>query len=122
MPVLRLVRPNEPFVIEPPATERPLPRWLWGIASCAGLALAAALLWWSLTADVRALRSLPDEQRLAIYNGTLDNLRNTCDPAPPRSLRDFCRTQAELIVKFRECDADRRCREVARRHLFQPRR
>jgi len=86
------------------------------------LMATSALLWLQATADSRALRALPDDQRLALYGRTLENLRNTCDPAPSRSLRDFCREQAQLAARFRECDESQTCRELVRRHLFQPRR
>jgi hypothetical protein len=88
--------------------------------------LAAAvgiwLVWWSATSDVRAIRALPDAQRLSLLRGTVDNLKNICDPAAPVSLRDFCRRQAELATKFRECERNPECQELARRHLYQPRR
>lgn len=98
-----------------------MPRWRWGCAAILAAVIAGALLWWSRTADVRALRSLPDEQRLAIYSRALANLKNTCDPAAPRSLRDFCRTQAALAIKFRECEAYPHCLDVTNRHLFPTR-
>jgi hypothetical protein len=108
--------------MEPQPVERSLPAWLWAVTACGVVIAMIALLWWSSTADRRALRALPDDQRLALYARTIENLRDTCDPAPPRSLRDFCRGQAELAANFKECDNDRSCQELVRRHLFQPRR
>ncbi|HEY8926772.1 MAG TPA: hypothetical protein VIU64_20455 [Polyangia bacterium] len=122
MASLRLVRPNERLVMEPLPIERALPRWLWIPGIVLATALVAVLLWWSSTADTRALRALPAEQRQAIYAKTMQILRETCDPAPPVSLRALCRTQAELASKLPECDADPACGELVRRHLFQPRR
>jgi hypothetical protein len=122
MASLRLVRPNERPVMEPSPTERSLPRWLWATALVFAAGALGTLLWWSSTADTRALRALPAEQRQAIYEKTMQILRDTCDPAPPVSLRALCRTQAELASKLPECDADPSCGEVVRRHLFQPRR
>ena len=122
MATLRLVRPNEPFEMEPSPTERRLPSWLWGFAALLAVSAMSALLWWSSTADTRALRALPAEQRRAIYMKTMEVLRQTCDPAPPVSLRDMCRGQAELASKLPECAADPACTELVRRHLFQPRR
>jgi hypothetical protein len=52
----------------------------------------------------------------------MENLRTICDPAAPRSMRDFCHQEADLALKFRECDADPKCQELARRHLPQPHR
>ena len=122
MASLRLVRPNERFVMEPLPTPRPLPRWLWAMAFMLVATAVVALLWWSSTADTRALRALPVDQRRAIYEKTVQILRDTCDPAPPISLRTLCRTQAELASKLPECDADPACGELVRRHLYQPRR
>jgi hypothetical protein len=121
-PTLRLVRPDESFAMEPQPIERSLPRWFWALAAGTVLLVTGVLLWSAATADTTALRSLPDEQRLAIYARTIENLRDTCDPAPPRSMRDFCHGQAALAAKFKECDADQRCQELVRRHLFPPRR
>jgi hypothetical protein len=87
-----------------------------------GLVGAVMLVWWSATADERAIRALPEAQRLALLKSTIANLKNVCDPAPPRSMREFCREQAELAVKFRECARDPDCQELARRHLYQPHR
>jgi hypothetical protein len=65
---------------------------------------------------------MPDAQRLPFYRHTFDNLKEVCDPAAPRALRDFCHRQAELASKFPECDGDQECQELVRRHLSQPRR
>ena len=88
----------------------------------AGLAVTAALVWTSATADTRALRALPDDLRSALYTRTLQNLRGTCDPAPSRSLRQFCGEQATLAERFKECDHDQACQELVRRHRTQPQR
>jgi hypothetical protein len=83
---------------------------------------ACLVIWWNATAETRDLRALPDAQRLTLYHHTLDNLKDVCDPAAPRSLRDFCHDQAELAARFPECDADPNCQVLVRRHLSQPRR
>jgi hypothetical protein len=121
-PTLRVVRPDERFETSPPAVERAPPKWFWLLAVVLVLGATVALVWTSATADTRALRALPDDVRLALYTRTLENLRGTCDPAPPRSLREFCREQAALAAKFQECDAAPVCQELVRRHLFQPHR
>ena len=118
---LRIVPPDE----TPPSEHRPpsgLFRWLGFPALFLGVTGTCAFVWWSATAETRELRALPDAQRLPLYHRTLDNLKTICDPAAPRSLRDFCQRQAELASKFRECDADPDCQDLARRHLSQPRR
>jgi len=87
-----------------------------------GLAAALALVWWLATSDQRAIRSLPEAQRLPLLQSTIANLKNVCDPAPPLSMREFCRRQAELAIKFSECTRDPDCQQLARRHLYQPHR
>jgi hypothetical protein len=121
-PTLHLVRPDEPFENPPLPVERTPPRWFWLLVGVMTLGAILALVWTVATADTRALRALPDDVRLALYTRTIQNLQGTCDPAPPRSLREFCREQAALAAKFQECDAAPRCQELVRRHLFQPHR
>jgi len=118
---LRLFRADERFESPPSAVEF-RPRWFWLFAALVGLAATGALVWTSATADTRALRALPDDLRLALYTRTLQNLRGTCDPAPPRSLRQFCGEQATLAGRFKECDHDQACQELVQRHRVQPRR
>jgi hypothetical protein len=89
---------------------------------CGLFVVGCVLVWWISTADTREIQALSDAQRIPLYHRTLENLRTVCDPAAPRSLRDFCHDEAALALKFRECDADPGCRELARRHLPQPRR
>jgi hypothetical protein len=100
-----------------PPAPRP-PRWL----LAAGTALAAAALvsawWWSNTAEGRALRALPAAERRALYQRTIDTLREACEPAPPRSLRTLCRETAQRVLELPECGAA--CRDVARRMLATP--
>ena len=69
--------------------------------------------------ETREIRALPPPQRQVLYQRTMENLKAICDPAPGRSMRDFCRNQASLALKFNECDDD--CRRTARRHLSLPR-
>ena len=97
-------------------------RWPFLLASAAVAGAIFAFWLWAANAETRELRSLPEQQRLTLFQRLLDDLRNVCDPAPPRSLRDFCRRQAELALKFRECEGTPTCQELARRHLSLPRR
>jgi hypothetical protein len=99
-----------------------LRRWAWLPAVALAGAAACFLLWWNATAETRGLRALPDAQRLLFYHHTLDELKDVCDPAAPRSLHEFCQRQAELAAKFPECNANQECQELVRRHLSQPRR
>lgn len=121
-PTLHVVRPGKSFARQALTVDRgpspPLRRLAAGLVLLAG----GLLIWVTATADTRALRGLPDDQRQALFERTVENLRGTCDPAPPRSLREFCREQATLAARFRECEAAPECQVLVRRHLFQPRR
>jgi hypothetical protein len=122
-PMLRLVRPDEPPPVEPISPRRrAFDRALRLLAATAGLLAVLALVWWSATSDERAIRGLPEAQRLPLLQSTVANLKNVCDPAAPVSMREFCRRQAELAIKFRECTRDPACQQLARRHLYQPHR
>ena len=57
-------------------------------------------------AETKAVTSLSAPDRRALYDRTLRTLETTCDqPKRPHGLDDFCKEQAEFIVKFPECDA-----------------
>ena len=79
----------------------------------------AGYWWWSSAGEGRGIRELPPAQRHGLYQRTMENLKTVCDPAPGRSVREFCREQAALALEFPECDDD--CRRTARRHLSLPR-
>ena len=83
------------------------------------LVLIAGYWWWTSAGEGREIRELPPVQRHGLYLRTMENLKTICDPAPGRSMREFCRTQAALALEFPECDDD--CRRTARRHLSLPR-
>jgi hypothetical protein len=71
----------------------------------------AAVLGWrdhQLTAAVEAL-SAAERQR--VYADTLEELRSVCTTEP--RLREHCRGEAELILRFSECDDA--CRTLAHR-------
>ena len=107
------------------ATDAQPSRWSGRMALLfAGIAalLTSFVIWQATMADVRAIRALPDSQRVPLFQRTLQNLTTVCDPAATRSLSAFCHEQAALALKFRECDIDPHCQELARRHLPTPRR
>jgi hypothetical protein len=79
---------------------------------------AGVAWWWSAMGERRAVRALPEPERRGLYRRTMENLETICEPAAPRSMREFCRAQAELASHFPECD--RACEEIARRHLALP--
>jgi len=82
------------------------------------IAVAGFAWWWSATAEDRALRALPEPERRGLYRRTMDNLETICEPAAPRSMRDFCRAQAQLAAQLPDCDDS--CQDIARRHLGLP--
>jgi cytochrome b pre-mRNA-processing protein 3 len=82
------------------------------IASALILAFAfAVLLWtrWSSRGEAQ-LEQLSDPERRALYDRTRADLE-LCATAAGATLGDHCRHQAELILRFSECDAA--CRELA---------
>jgi hypothetical protein len=60
----------------------------------------------------RAIRALPDAQRLALYTSQLEYLRSFCGETRPDVLKDQCRTIAEFIVQFEECTGE--CEDLVR--------
>jgi hypothetical protein len=127
MRLLRIV-PSPPTSLQPPPGDdrdrgSVQVRGLVAVIAAALLGIGAIIaIWWTTNAETRELRALPDDCRLPLYHRTVDDLRTICDPAAPRSLRDFCRRQAEVASKFLECDANPACQILIRRHLAQPRR
>jgi hypothetical protein len=93
-------------------------RWTIVAISLVGLAVALLWWWWQQTEQGRALRALPPADRVGLYERTLENLKTVCDPAPGRSVREFCREQATIILELPECDGA--CRALAQRHLSVP--
>ncbi len=85
----------------------------------AALALLAGGYWFFSDDEGREIRALPAAQREGLYHRTMENLKTICDPAPGRSMREFCREQATLALKFPECDDE--CHRTARRNLSLPR-
>src|SRR5450432_1214842 len=106
----------------PRRPRRPLREALLWLTSVGALACTCVAFWWWSTTTTREIRALPDAQRIPLYRRTMENLKTICDPAASRALRDFCHKEADLVQRFRECDLEPECQELARRHLPQPRR
>jgi hypothetical protein len=70
---------------------------------------------WSQRAEERAIRGLPEAERVELYRRTQEDLRTLCEPVRAARLDDHCRSQASFIVKFPECDDT--CRKLATRQL-----
>jgi hypothetical protein len=78
------------------------------------LALAIALgvgFWvWSEGSEQRAIHRLPRDERLALYQRTLENVRTIC-VSQDLALGPYCAEQARILLLFAECDDE--CRRLA---------
>ncbi len=83
----------------------------------AAIAAVIAILIGAQDRTGRAIRSLPEAERHALYQRTFDTLRSTCK-VDASNLDEYCREQASLIEQFPECDRD--CRTVASPYLSHP--
>lgn len=90
------------------------------VFAAAGLTSAVFALWISTEAAQRdALLHLPEPQRRALYEHTLQTLESTCDAVKRSSaLDDFCHEQAKFLRRLPECDAT--CQALAQRSLAPP--
>jgi hypothetical protein len=89
-------------------------------AARAGAALLVAILavvgWgWISGREGRAFERLPAEERRALLDRTLTNLRNVCSGPDEVQLQRFCEEQALVALRLPECDAE--CKVVAERHV-----
>ena len=73
-------------------------------------ALLGALAVWHPMRSQSAIEALPPDARRALYEQTLESLETVCRPHDAQ-FTDYCRDQAELILRLPECDVT--CREVA---------
>lgn len=89
-----------------------------GLALLVGVATAGLIAQYLHGRTNRELRDLPEADRRALYQRTLETLRTTCEHASGSQLTDYCRSQADFIERFPECDSE--CRELARRFHPQP--
>lgn len=70
----------------------------------------------SRSAQDRALRSLPEPDRRALYDRTVDTLRTICArDEGSDGLAEYCEEQAKVVLSLPECDAG--CRNLSRRYL-----
>ena len=81
--------------------------------------VGSTLVIWTRSAETRAIRHLPAEERRALYERTLRTLHEPCATQPQgNGLRSFCRDQAEFVLQFPECSAE--CQTLARGYLGNP--
>jgi hypothetical protein len=93
-------------------------RALWLLLGATLVVAAVLVWWWSRGGEAGALRALPDRERSALHQRTMENLRTICARDSTAALRRFCREQAEIVLKLPECDDA--CRELAKRFLPAP--
>lgn len=92
----------------PPALR---PRFTSRTLLIAGALVLGVGFWvWSLGGEQRAIRRLPRDERIALYQRTLENVRTIC-ASTDLALGAYCSEQARILLLFAECDAE--CRELA---------
>jgi cytochrome b pre-mRNA-processing protein 3 len=76
--------------------------------SALGLVVGGMILsWlWERGAEKRALMNLSPQERRPVYTRELENLHVLCGDGPGKeAMAERCRTQAEFLLDFPECDA-----------------
>ena len=94
-----------------------IPGFTWGAALLC-LAAFAGLSYLQSEREASSMRAMPEGERKALYERTMETLRTVCSGEHASAVPDLCRDQAELVVSFPECDDA--CRELARRHQPKP--
>ncbi len=89
----------------------------WPRAGIVALSVAIALVIGAASGSWkrRDVATLPDDQRLALYARTIEELREFCGERRPDALRDHCRELASLAEGFTECRND--CRALTGQQL-----
>src|SRR5262245_23005813 len=82
------------------------------------LVLWVTMIAWREHRLKKEILALPAAERYALFSHTMDELRSVCSVLP--GLREHCRQQAELVLRFPECDDD--CGALADRFLDHARR
>jgi hypothetical protein len=81
--------------------------------------IGTGLIVWRGSEEARAIERLPEVERHALYERTLQNVKGPCHAATDSSgLRSFCREQARFVLRFAECDAA--CAATAREFRREP--
>jgi hypothetical protein len=92
---------------------------IWAAGLTLGALVLAGLWWWGGRSEREAIFKLAPDERRALYERTLQNLKSTCQSERrPSGLDDYCHRQADFILKFPECD--RTCESLARRQMNEP--
>jgi hypothetical protein len=75
----------------------------------------AALVSGLSSSERRAIRAMPDRQRLELLSRTVDDLRQLCGEGRPPGLEDHCRELASFAAHFDGCRGE--CQALVRREL-----
>jgi hypothetical protein len=79
-------------------------RWLVIAATFVGLAVVVLSLWRG-KGEVGAVRRMPTEERVQLYQETYAATRTLCDAAhTDDALADRCARWADFLLEFPECD------------------
>jgi hypothetical protein len=89
-------------------------RWLPLLLAALAIAVAAYVSDLSAARE-RAVRALPEQQRLGLLSRTVDELRRSCGEGRAEALADHCRELASFAAGFEECQGD--CKALVRRAL-----
>jgi hypothetical protein len=89
-------------------------RLLW-VGIGLGIVAAIAIVVTTVTAGRRAVHAIPDDQRMAVYSRTLDDLKQLCGDRPPEALKEHCRELASFLSQFDECRDE--CQAIVRNQL-----
>ncbi len=89
--------------------------WLGGLLAIALVCVLAMHIHSRLD---RELQDVPEVERRALYERTLETLRASCMQARGPTFTDYCREQADFVRRFPECDSE--CRELAARFAPHP--
>lgn len=98
-----------------PARPRRMTERLVAALAVLGVVVVLVAIVWSLGSERRALRALPDDQRLALLSRTVDEMRQFCREGRPEALKKHCHELASFAAQFAECRGE--CEELVRLQL-----
>ncbi len=102
-----------PYRVAPAADAPPAESWSKHIVAALIVVIAVAILlvvwFWGAGAERRAVEALPQTDRAALYERTLENLR-WCKSHPTEGFENFCKEQATFAQSFPDCGKE--CRAL----------
>lgn len=101
--------PQQPRFHFQTSGERPVARWpwlRWMVVLVVLIAGCLAALWlWSRASERHALREMDPAQRRVLFEETFATYRTMCGSPGVDGLALRCRSQADFLADFPECDA-----------------